>query len=233
MMSPDLRTRLTRPRSLAAVALLALGLFSRFAGADEDRCFPKCRKGFVCGNEGKCVSECNPSCASGEVCRGGECALESSVSSPPRAPKPLEIWWLGGLGAHVSSASAPVLLTSFSVVYGGTHALVAGAQGGIAFFNTFLGGATVGEFGLNVGYRGMFTTGEVGAGILALVQPQIWIAGDALLGLGGAVGGVITYKRLVVEVPLSVSRVARFENHLETSDKAIVFTPSVLAGISF
>ena len=37
---------------------------------------------------------------------------------------------------------------------------------------------------------------------------------------------------LVVEVPLSVSRVATFKNHLETSKKAIVFTPSIRIGVS-
>jgi hypothetical protein len=148
-------------------------------------------------------------------------------------PKKIEMVWSGGAGIHVSKTSAPVLLTSFSVAFGGRHAFLAGVQGGLAFFDNFIGTSTIGEVGLNLGYRGIFTRGEVGVGILVVAQPQVWFAGDALLGLGGAAGGVLTYRRLVVEVPLGVSRVATFKNHLQTSKKAVVFTPTILVGVSF
>jgi hypothetical protein len=221
-------------------------LFPSVARAqDAERCFPKCRSGFVCSAEAKCVSECNPPCASGEACRAGQCAIDrtshastSGESGEPDAPvssepKKIEMVWAGGAGVHVSKTSAPVLLTSFSVAFGGRHAFLAGLQGGVAFFDSFIGTNTIGELGLNLGYRGIFTRGEVGVGLMVVAQPQVWFAGDALLGLGGAVGGVLTYKRLVVEVPISVSRVAVFKNHLQTSKKAVVVTPAILVGVSF
>ncbi len=218
-------------------ALLAFSASAR--AEDAGTCFPKCRSGYVCSNENKCVSECNPPCSSGERCKAGQCAVDRNSDVEADAPvssepKKIEMVWAGGVGVHVSKVTAPVLLTSFSAAFGGRHAFLAGVQGGLAFFDNFVGGSdTVGEVGLNVGYRGIFTRGEVGVGMLVLVQPQVWFAGDALFGLGGAVGGVITYKRLVIEVPFAVSRVATFKNHLSTSHKAVVVTPSVLVGISF
>jgi hypothetical protein len=55
------------------------------------------------------------------------------------------------------------------------------------------------------------------------------------VGLGGAIGGVLTYKRLSLMVPLSVQRVADAgaNNYLTTSRSAVVVTPSVLAGVTF
>lgn len=211
-------------------------LASGHAEADEGHCFPTCRSGYVCTPEGKCVSECNPPCDNGTMCKAGACVTPTSSAdaAAPVETKKLEMVWAGGLGVHVSTVTAPVILTSFSMAYGGDHAFIAGIQGGVAFFSTFVGGATIGEVGLNVGYRGIFTKGDVGVGMLAVVQPQVWVGGyDALFGLGGAVGGVLTYKRLVIEVPLSVTRVAVVDDWFHTNQKAVVFTPAALAGVSF
>lgn len=214
-------------------AIVFMGLMLASPARADAECFPKCRSGFVCTPEQKCVSECNPPCGNAEVCKAGACVTESEATPVSTETKKLEMVWSGGVGAHVSTVTAPVILTSFSVAYGGNHALLGGIQGGVAFFDNFIGTATIGEVGLNLGYRGIFTKTDVGVGMFALVTPQVWTGGDALLGLGGTIGGILTYKRLVIQVPLNVERVATFKNHWSTSKKAVVFTPAVLAGISF
>jgi hypothetical protein len=140
-----------------------------------------------------------------------------------------------GVGAHVGTRTAPVALTSFSAAFGGDHAFLAGVQGGVAFFDDFIGTSTLGEVGLNLGYRGIFTRSDVGFGILAVFQPQLWTGSSPLFGLGGAIGGILTYKRLVIEVPLSVEYVAVLgdRGYFSTSQAAAVFTPSIFAGLSF
>jgi hypothetical protein len=219
---------------IAILAVAAVGSFSSFANAAE--CFPKCRAGYVCSPEGKCVSECNPPCDGGLACRAGACVAEGEAPPAPAETKLVEVAWTGGVGAHVSTASAPFVHTSLSVAVGGEHAFLAGFQGGLGFFSSFIGTSTIPELGLNVGYRGYFTNrGDIRAGMFAVAQPQLWLGSDVLLGLGGALGGVLTYKRLVVEIPLSVVRVAALgtADYLRTGKEAVVFTPSVRGGIWF
>jgi hypothetical protein len=60
---------------------------------------------------------------------------------------------------------------------------------------------------LNLGYRGIFARSEVGFGLLAVFQPQLWTGSQPVFGLGGAVGPVLAYKRLVIEVPLSFASI--------------------------
>jgi hypothetical protein len=238
----------------AALAALVFLLFPVSAFADNT-CFPKCREGFVCNLEGKCVSECNPPCDDGDACRAGACIPRegnrkgqkrtavstestegaSTDDASPSEPKTVELAWTGGIGVHATTVTAPVLRTSFLVAVGGRHAFFGGISGGIAFFDNFAGGTgTVGEAALDLGYRGYFTTGTVNAGMFVAFEPQIWAgSGDALAGLGAAVGGVLTYGRLFVEVPISVVRVAPFEHHFDSGNSAVVVTPSVAVGLVF
>ncbi len=221
-------------RSASLLLLLLLSLAPAPARADAPACFPKCRTGYVCSPQGQCVSECNPPCGSGETCRLGECVGAESPAAPVETKK-LEMVWALGVGAHVTTATAPVVLTSFSAAFGGDHAFLAGVQGGVAFFSDFVGTSTIGEVGLNLGYRGMLTRSAVRVGVLAVFQPQIWTGSSPLFGLGGAVGGVLTYGQLVVEVPLSVAYVAVLgdDGYFSTSKAAAVFTPSLFVGVSF
>jgi hypothetical protein len=82
---------------------------------------------------------------------------------------------------------------------------------------------------------GLLPDTHLGAGMLAVVQPQFWLASSALLGLGGAVGGILTYKRLVLQVPISVTRVAALGtgDFWHTSKEAVVVSPAILVGVSF
>ena len=223
---------MTSKRLASFLLVCAPGLLAAPARADAPACFPKCRSGYLCSPEGKCVSECNPPCAGSEVCRAGECIAQSQA---PTVAKDPELVLAVGVGAHVGTQTAPVVLTSFSAAFGGQHALLVGVQGGVAFFDSFIGTSTLGEVGLNLGYRGMFTTSDVGIGFLAVFQPQLWTGSNPLFGLGGAIGPVLTYKRLVVEVPLSVEYVAVIgnEGYFSTGQAAAVFTPSIFAGVSF
>lgn len=203
------------------------------AQADSPACFPKCRSGYLCSPQGTCVSECNPPCGSGEVCKAGECVAQPQAT--PAVTRNPELVLAAGLGAQVASETAPVVLTSFSAAFGGDQAFLAGVQGGVAFFKSFIGTSTVGEVGLNLGYRGTFTRSDLGVGFLAVFQPQVWTGTSPLLGLGGAIGPVFTYGHLVVEVPLSVEYVAVLGDvgYFRTGEAAAVFTPSIFAGVSF
>lgn len=52
-------------------------------------CTPDCRTGFMCLN-GRCVSRCNPPCASGEQCTDqGECVSKNADLPPPPPPPPV------------------------------------------------------------------------------------------------------------------------------------------------
>lgn len=45
-----------------------------FVTAEEiAKCYPQCRTGFICNQEGVCVSECNPPCPSEYICSNGDC----------------------------------------------------------------------------------------------------------------------------------------------------------------
>ena len=64
----------------------------------ESNCSPKCREGFFCDN-GECVSPCNPTCPSQEVCtRNGKCVPSQLPSPPPQtvsAAPPAQVQYSG------------------------------------------------------------------------------------------------------------------------------------------
>ena len=68
-----------------------------------------------------------------------------------------------------------------------------------------------------------------------MFQPQLWTGSSPLFGIGGAIGPVLTYKRLVIQVPLSVEYVAVLGSgsYFSTGEAAAVFTPSIFVGVSF
>jgi hypothetical protein len=85
-------TSLRRMRGMLCGVCVMLGSLTAFAEQPAStgepvatQCFPACRKGFVCGLEGTCVSACNPACGPAERCTAeGECVL--AAPAEPEAP---------------------------------------------------------------------------------------------------------------------------------------------------
>jgi len=70
----------------ASLACLTLATASHAQEGDEQKCVPQCRAGYVCA-EGKCVSACNPPCASDESCTAaGACVAKRAVTTANAGP---------------------------------------------------------------------------------------------------------------------------------------------------
>ncbi|WP_394845700.1 hypothetical protein LZC95_52810 [Pendulispora brunnea] len=194
---------------------VALPLLTLTSSARADiPCFPACRSGYLCSAQGTCVSRCNPPCGQGEKClANGECELSSSLSSLPSSSpaspassastdeEPTTKLSLhgGALFQSSNSRSAGGFLTAFQVLIGTQHAAVLGARFGVLFYE----GHTTPEVGLDVGYRARFGSGDLRGGPMILAQPQLWFGnGATAIHLGGAVGGFIEYKQLIVSIPV-------------------------------
>ena len=64
---------------------------------DTSQCTPPCRDGYLCSNQGQCVSACNPACGPGEHCTSlGECIADENAAASE-----------GGFGGSAAAASAP------------------------------------------------------------------------------------------------------------------------------
>lgn len=89
------------------------------AAVGEARCVPDCRTGFLC-HAGRCVSRCNPPCASSEVClETGECAagVGGAPSAVPVGQRVNRGWATGAgvLGAVSTGLIATVTLVTMAI----------------------------------------------------------------------------------------------------------------------
>ncbi|WP_394825188.1 hypothetical protein [Pendulispora albinea] len=226
---------------------------------DTNGCFPACRSGYVCSPHGQCVSRCNPPCGAGEKClANGECTLASpatstasparandgtpaadpSASSPaPAAQQPRDEESFARAGLHIgplfqssNSSSASGFLSAFQVQLGGQHAAVLGARAGVVFYEK----TTTPEVGLDLGYRARFGKADgVRGGPLFLVQPQLWFGNTTGIHVGGALGGFIEYKQLVIQIPVGAGAARSFEQYGPSSKWTGVFTFAPTVGIQF
>jgi len=197
---------------LVSLPLLAIPSTVASPARADVPCFPACRNGYLCSAHGTCVSRCNPPCGQGEKClANGECEL--ALSSSPAAASPSAVPTTssdeepttklslhgGALFQSSNSRSAGGFLTAFQVIVGTQHAAVLGARFGVLFYE----GHTTPEVGLDLGYRARFGSGDLRGGPMILAQPQVWFGdGATAIHLGGAVGGFIEYKQLIVQIPV-------------------------------
>lgn len=216
-------------RHALAFAVIAACFSSSAPAAAEGNgaCFPACRSGYVCSPDAKCVSLCNPPCESGEVCASGQCVAKKKKSSSeaaganagseerdgaPRAPLPDRPFEVGlGLGfQHAGNTDffAPAVSFHYVLALGLEPHLLFGARAGGAF-----GPATVGELGLDLGYRHRFGAADAAlrGGFFVTLRPELWPGAatgasgssrTAFVG-GGSVGGFVELDRFVFRVPLA------------------------------
>lgn len=216
-------------RHLLAGALVVAGLFASLPAAADPAgaCFPACRSGFTCSPNATCVSLCNPPCAGSEVCASGECRARGKSSSSSEAapseehaetkergtrePLPERRFELGlGLGyQHLGGFDyfAPAVAFRYVLALGLEPHLTFGARAGAA-----LGRSTVGELGLDVGYRHRIGAADaaVRGGFFVTLRPELWpgasgssgSARTAFVG-GGSLGGFIELDRVVFSLPLA------------------------------
>jgi hypothetical protein len=201
----------------------------------QSSCFPACRKGFVCTAEGKCVSECNPPCGSGETCRSGECVSSQKIEDEVAAKTPPPDGHFGAFAGPVvfaAKTSAPGLGMAFRYKTSGDHAFVVGPRAVLGLPE----GPDFVVLGLDGGYRGNFASGSVQIGLLALAQPQFWVGGsDALFYIGGAVGPFVQFGRVEIQLPLGggLATLLRDPFQGRSRDLGGVFTASLMGGIVF
>ncbi|WP_394835163.1 hypothetical protein LVJ94_52560 [Pendulispora rubella] len=190
-----------------SLPLVAIASSYASSASADSACFPACRSGYLCSAQGTCVSRCNPPCGQGERClANGECEVASSSaslapssSSSDEEPTTKLSLHGGALFQSSNSRSAAGFLTAFQVLIGTQHAAVLGARFGVLFYE----GHTTPEVGLDLGYRARFGSGDLRGGPMILAQPQLWFGdGATAIHLGGAVGGFIEYKQLIVQIPV-------------------------------
>jgi hypothetical protein len=127
------------------------------------------------------------------------------------APLPERPFELGlGLGfQHVGSLDyfAPALAFRYVLALGLEPHLVFGARVGAA-----LGTSTVGELGLDLGYRHRLGAADapMRGGFFVTVRPELWPGASGTAGSsrtafvgGGSVGGFIEWDRVVLSLPLA------------------------------
>lgn len=177
------------------------------------------------------MSLCNPPCESGEICSSGQCTAKKKASSAaasgdekaekaekadkaeaksgePLPDRPIEL----GLGLgfqHVGSLDyfAPALSFHYVLALGLEPHLLFGARVGAA-----LGTSTVGEFGLDLGYRHRLGAADapVRGGFFVTLRPELWPGASGSSGTsrtafvgGGSVGGFVELDRVIIRVPLA------------------------------
>jgi hypothetical protein len=173
------------------------------------------------------VSLCNPPCEGGEVCAAGQCTAKKKKSSSeaagaddatekrdaaPGAPLPDRPFEIGlGLGfQHAGSVDffAPALSFHYVLALGLEPHLLFGVRAGGAF-----GPATIGELGLDLGYRHRFGPADAAlrGGFFVTFRPELWPGAatgssgssrTAFVG-GGSLGGFVELDRFVFRVPLA------------------------------
>ncbi|AKU98965.1 hypothetical protein AKJ09_05629 [Labilithrix luteola] len=221
--------------ALSSFVALALGLFvaPAFADGSSSTCFPACRSGFVCTPDGRCVSECNPPCADGEICEAHECrARNRSSSRSGAAPTEIRSSSRSALSTGQDAATdaddgsepAKAVDGAFGMHTGPVVFIANASTPGLAFDfryktrgdHAFVAGAraAVGfadgpdffAIGPDLGYRGNFAHGnDLQAGLLVLAQPQIWAGGSAaMLYMGAAVGGFVQYGHFEIQLPIGL-----------------------------
>lgn len=215
-------------RHSLAFVVVVVAIVASASRAEADAagaCFPACRSGFVCTPDAKCVSLCNPPCADSELCSSGECkakkrpaadapsadAKAETKEASPGEPLPERKLELGlGLGyQHIGSLDyfAPALAFRYVLALGLEPHLLFGVRVGAA-----LGSSTVGEVGLDLGYRHRLgaATAPVRGGFFVTVRPELWPGASGSSGTsrtafvgGGSLGPFLELDRVLISLPFA------------------------------